>query len=301
MIPYVRQFDFSYGRCDQVSPLIQRVVCENPGPFTYTGTASFIVGRAEAGASVAVIDPGPVDDAHLGALIAALEGRTVSHILVTHRHMDHAPLAHPLAQVLGRPPIFATASDQRPTHVSGALDEDQDQDFTPDQTLNDGDILKGDGWTLEAMLTPGHSSDHVAFVLKEENALFSGDHVMGWSTTIVAPPDGDMSDYMASLDRVIARDFTTLWPTHGPQITQVAPFLAAYRQHRLGREAQVLAALSERPTTIQDMVPSLYAAVDPSLWPAASLSALAHLIKLVKEGRVAASSQPDLSATYWLS
>lgn len=301
MIPYVREFDFEYGRCHPVSPLIQRVICANPSPFTYTGTATFIVGRAEAGARVAVIDPGPLDDDHLEALVEALAGRTVSHILVTHRHRDHAPLSRPLAARIGYPPILATASDRAPTYVSGALDEDEDQDFTPDQVLTDGQIIKGDGWTLEAILTPGHSSDHVAFALREENALFSGDHVMGWSTTIVAPPDGDMADYMASLERIMALDFETLWPTHGPPITEVKPFLCAYRQHRLEREAQVLDALATGPTTIADMVPNLYAAVDPKLWPAASLSVLSHLIKLVKEERVISSTTPDLTATYSLA
>ena len=301
MIPYVRQFDFDYGRCDQVSPLIQRVICANPGPFTFTGTATFIVGRAEAGSKVAVIDPGPVDDAHLEALIAALDGRTVSHILVTHRHRDHAPLSGPLAERLGHPPIYATASSRTPTYVSGALDEDEDQDFAPDQVLSDGQIIKGDGWTIEAILTPGHSSDHVVFELRQEAALFSGDHVMGWSTTIVAPPDGDMADYMASLEKLMDRNIQTLWPTHGPPVTEVAPFLQAYRQHRLEREANVVDALKAGPRTIHDMVPQLYATVDSKLWPAASLSVLAHLIKLVKEGRVMIDGEPDLGPTSPLS
>jgi glyoxylase-like metal-dependent hydrolase (beta-lactamase superfamily II) len=298
MIPYVSQFDFDYGRCDQVSPLIQRIICANPGPFTYTGTATFIVGRPEAGSKVAVIDPGPVDDAHLQALIEALDGRTVSHILVTHRHRDHAPLSRPLAERIGNPPIYATASTRLPTYVSGPLDEDVDHDFTPSHALSDGQIITGDGWTLEAILTPGHSSDHVVFELREESALFSGDHVMGWSTTIIAPPDGDMADYMASLDKLMARDLQTLWPTHGPPVTEVAPFLLAYRQHRLEREANVLEALNDGPLTIHDMVPHLYAAIDPKLWPAASLSVLAHLIKLVKEGRVIADGEPGLGTTY---
>lgn len=298
MIPYVRQFDFAYGRCDQVSPLIQRVICNNPGPFTYTGTATFIIGGSEPGSEVAIIDPGPSDLEHLDAIISATSGRVIKYILVTHRHLDHAPLSRALAERTGRPPILATASTRVPTHASRALDEDEDHDFIPDQFVTDGQIIKGDGWTLEAILTPGHSSDHVAFGLIEENALFSGDHVMGWSTTIVAPPDGDMADYMASLEKIMTRDFQTLWPTHGPPVTAVAPFLVAYRQHRLDREAQILQALESGPRTIQDMVPQLYAAVDPKLWPAASLSVLAHLFKLVKEGRVIADGTPDLSATY---
>ncbi|MNU57499.1 Hydroxyacylglutathione hydrolase [compost metagenome] len=303
MIPYVRQFDFAYGRCDQVSPLIQRVIADNPGPFTFTGTGTYIVGRDMPGARVAVIDPGPEDEAHLHALLRAVKGRTVSHILVTHTHRDHAPLSRALAEAVGGAPILAAKPHGPTVHASdaidqAAMDEDDDADFKADIILSDGDRIEGDGWTLEAMATPGHASNHMAFVLREENALFSGDHVMGWSTTVVAPPDGDMTAYMASLERVLARGFSTLWPTHGPAITQVAPFLKAYRHHRLEREAQIMARLAAGDETIAEMVPALYAAVDPRLWPAASLSVLAHLIALVDRGLVAATPQPVLEARY---
>ncbi len=302
MIPYARQFAFEPGQVQTVSPLVQRLIAANPGPFTYTGTGTYVVGRPDPDASVAVIDPGPMDEAHLQALLAAIGPRQVSHILVTHRHRDHAPLTRPLAQALDAtgtaPLVLAMAATHRPNHVSAPLDEEEDPNFEPDQALSDGQIIGGDGWTLEALFTPGHTSDHVAFALREENALFSGDHIMGWSTSVVAPPDGDMTDYMASLDRVIERNFTTLWPTHGPPVTQVGPFLQAYRQHRLEREAQVLAQLDDGPATIADMVPVLYAAVDRRLWPAASLSLQAHLIKLVKEGRVSVDGEADLAATY---
>ena len=303
MIPYVRQFDFTYGRRDQVSPLIQRVIADNPWPFTFTGTGTYIVGRDMPGARVAVIDPGPEDEAHLHALLRAVKGRTVSHILVTHTHRDHAPLSRALAEAVGGAPILAAQPHGPTVHASdqmdqAAMDEDDDADFKADVILSDGDRIEGDGWTLEAMATPGHASNHMAFVLREENALFSGDHVMGWSTTVVAPPDGDMTAYMASLDRVLARGFSTLWPTHGPAITQVAPFLKAYRHHRLEREAQIMARLAAGDETITEMVPALYAAVDPRLWPAASLSVLAHLIALVDRGLVAATPQPVLEARY---
>lgn len=300
MIPYVRQFDFTYGQRDQVSPRIQRVIAENPGPFTFTGTGTYIVGSHEAG-GVAVIDPGPDDEAHLAALLKALDGRSVSHILVTHTHRDHAPLSRPLAKAVGGAPILAMRPPDNDTHASGALDEDEDADFSPDVFLTGGEIIQGDGWTLEAMATPGHASNHMAFVLQEENALFSGDHIMGWSTTVVAPPDGDMADYMESLDAVIARGFSTIWPTHGPPVTEVRPFLQAYRAHRLEREAQVMARLAMGDEQISDMVPLLYAAVDQRLWPAASLSVLAHLIKLQKDGRVQASPQADLNARWRLT
>jgi len=303
VIPYVRQFDFTYGHRDQVSPLIQRVIADNPGTFTFTGTGTYIVGRDMPGASVAVIDPGPEDEAHLHALLRAVKGRTVSHILVTHTHRDHAPLSRALAEAVGGAPILAAAPHGPTLHASdqmdqASMDEDDDADFKADVILSDGDRIGGDGWTIEAMATPGHASNHMAFILREENALFSGDHVMGWSTTVVAPPDGDMTAYMASLDRVLARGFSTIWPTHGPAITQVAPFLKAYRHHRLEREAQIMARLAAGDETIAQMVPTLYAAVDQRLWPAASLSVLAHLIALVDRGVVAASPQPVLEARY---
>lgn len=298
MIPFVREFDFQYGRADKVSPLIRRVIANNPGPFTFTGTGTYIIGRPEPGAGVAVIDPGPFDDAHLAALLKAVEGQTVSHVLVTHTHRDHAPLARPFAEAVGGATILAARPPQRTIHAWGGLDEDEDETFAPDVVLAGGERLEGDGWTIEAMATPGHASNHIAFVLTDENALFSGDHVMGWSTTVVAPPDGDMTDYMASLDAVIARGFSTLWPTHGAPVTEPAPFLAAYRAHRLNREAQVLARLKAGDRTIAEMVPVLYAAVDNRLWPAASLSVWAHLKALVRAGLVVADPEPTPQALY---
>ena len=297
MIPFVRAFDFEYGRRDQLSPLIQRVICENPGPFTFTGTGTYIVGRQEDDAGVAVIDPGPTDEAHLQSLLNAVEGRTVSHVLVTHTHRDHSPLARPFADRVGAP-IMAMRPPLRETHASGALDEEEDEVFAPDMILTGGERVEGEGWTMTAMATPGHASNHMAFTLEEENALFCGDHVMGWSTTVVAPPDGNMADYMRSLDAVIAAGFSTLWPTHGAPVTEVAPFLAAYRAHRLDREAQILSRIQAGDRTIAEIVPVLYAAVDRRLWPAASLSMLAHLIKLVDEGRVSSDGPPGLGAAY---
>ena len=297
MIPFVQAPAFEYGRTDRVSPLILRVIANNPGPFTFTGTGTYIVGRDENGAGVAVIDPGPLDEAHLAALLAAVEGRTVSHVLVTHTHRDHAPLARPFADRVGAP-VLAAAPPARTVHVPASLDEEDDETFSPDIVLTGGERLAGDGWTIEALATPGHASNHMAFVLEPENALFSGDHIMGWSTTVVAPPDGDMTAYMASLDAVIARRFSTIWPTHGSPITEPGPFLAAYRAHRLGREAQILTRLAAGDRCIADMVPVLYAAVDRRLWPAASLSVWAHLIALVRQGRVVAEPEATPQAIY---
>lgn len=289
MIPFVRDFDFAYGRCDPVSPLIRRVVANNPGPFTYTGTGTYIVGRG----TVAVIDPGPALDDHLAALLAAVQGETVSHILVTHTHADHSPLARPFAQALGGVPILA-AQPPAPTGLAADTGEEGDDvAFQPDQNLTGGERIEGPGWTLEAVATPGHASNHMAFALREENALFPGDHIMGWSTTVVIPPDGDMDAYLDSLERVRQGGYATLWPTHGPPVTDVAPFLVAYRDHRLAREAQIVARLEAGDRTIAEMVPVLYAAVDRRLWPAASLSVLAHLIRLARHGIVAWTPSGD--------
>ena len=296
MIPFVRDFDPAYGDRIEVSPLVRRVVARNPGPFTFTGTGTYIVGRGE----VAVIDPGPDDPAHLEALLKAIAGERVSHVLVTHTHRDPAPLARPFARAVGAP-VLAAAPPVTDNHVSIAMDEGDDLDFRPDRILAEGDQVTGPGWTLETLATPGHASNHLCFALREEDALFSCDHVMGWSTTVVAPPDGDMGDYLASLRRLIARDFATLYPTHGAPVTDPGPFLNAYLAHRLEREAQILARLEAGDRTIAEMIPILYAAVDRRLWPAASLSVLAHLILLVRQGRVAAEPEATLQAVYRLA
>ncbi|KAK0331521.1 hypothetical protein LTR94_028591, partial [Friedmanniomyces endolithicus] len=210
MIPFVKAFDFAYGRRDKVSPLIERVVANNPCPFTFTGTGTYIVGAPDAGSDVAVIDPGPNDAEHLEALLEALSGRTVSTILLTHTHRDHAPLARPLAARTGAR-ILAARPPRLQTHASDSkavgLDEGDDPDLSPDVILTGGERIVGKGWTLRALFTPGHASNHMAFALEEENALFCGDHVMGWATTVVAPPDGSMRDYLASLDLVIDGEF----------------------------------------------------------------------------------------------
>lgn len=296
MIPFVRELAFEYGRCDQVSPLIRRVIARNPGPFTYTGTGVYIVGQGE----VAVIDPGPDLPEHLEALKAALAGETVTHVLVTHHHLDHSPLAHPLARLFGAKVHGLPAPAPRASD-SPALEEGADDRFRPDIELADGDVVSGPGWTLEAVTTPGHTSNHVCFALREENALFCGDHIMGRSTTVITPPDGDMGDYFASLAKVRARAFDTLWPTHGAPVREVGPFIDAYVAHRRAREAQILDALGAGLTTIKAMVPSLYAAVDPRLHPAAAHSVLAHMIQLTREGRVACEGPPGLDATYRLA
>ncbi len=296
MIPFVRDMTFEYGRPDVVSPLIRRVVANNPGPFTYLGTGTYIVGHGD----VAVIDPGPALDAHLDAILAATAGERISHILITHTHLDHSPLARPLQQRTGAV-IYGL---DEPLHQADEGDDqnglapDEAARFRPDVVIADGQTLSGPGWTIEAVFTPGHASNHVAYALAEENALFCGDHIMGWSTTVISPLDGDMSQYYASLDRVQAGRFGVLWPTHGPPITEVDPFVDAYRNHRLARERQILGELRHGHATIAEMIPRLYRGVDKRLHGAAARSVLAHLIHLVRTGQVHCEGPPKLSSYF---
>lgn len=296
MIPFVRDIRFEYGKVDQVSPLIRRVVADNPGPFTFTGTGTYIVGRGQ----VAVIDPGPDLDAHLAAILAAVEGETVSHIFITHNHLDHSPLAGPLAKATGAR-IYGCAIGGGEKDDGPQMEAGHDDDFTPDVSVCQGGVFNGQGWTIEAIPTPGHTSNHVCFALLEENALFSGDHIMGWSTTVISPPDGDMGAYYQSLDLIQARDFAVLWPTHGPPITEVGPFIDAYRAHRRDRERQIREQLAAGHTRIKDMVPAMYAAVDPRLHPAAARSVLAHLVNMVRDGEVRTDGAPALDSDYRLA
>ncbi len=283
MIPFVRDFEFAYGEPDQVSPLIRRVIARNPGPFTFTGTGTYIIGRGE----VAVIDPGPDLPEHLEAILNAVEGETVRAILVTHNHADHSPLARPLQDATGAV-TYGCPLAHVPAAVLVKVEDEHDLGFVADENLCGGGTVAGPGWTFDAIPTPGHTSNHICYGLREENALFSGDHIMGWSTTVIVPPDGEMGDYYASLDKVAALNFSTLWPTHGPPITQPAPFIAAYKAHRLEREQQILTLLARGMSTIGEMVPVMYAAVDKRLHPAAAQSVLAHMIHLVRTGAVAA-------------
>lgn len=293
-IPFVRHFDFEYGRCNQLSPLIRRVIADNPGPFTYTGTGVYIVGRDE----VAVIDPGPNTPAHSAALDTALEGLTVSHVLVTHHHMDHSPLAKPLAEKHGCQVYGYGLQPKPPTGGEVRMEAGDDLSFKPDVEIRCGDVIHGKDFTIEAIHTPGHTSNHMCYALREENTLFSGDHIMGWSTSVVSPPDGDMGDYLDSLERIKARHFDRIWPTHGPAIEYVDTFVQAYIDHRLSREAQILAQIKDGKTEIMDMVTAMYTDIDKRLYPAAAHSVLAHLIHLVKTERVSCDGVPGLKSEY---
>jgi glyoxylase-like metal-dependent hydrolase (beta-lactamase superfamily II) len=297
MIPYVRDMTFEYGKVDQVSPLIRRVICNNPGPFTFRGTGTYIIGKGDG---VAVIDPGPDQAEHLQAILDAVAHERVSHILITHHHLDHSPLARPLAAATGAV-IYGCAVKELPAEDGGVRTEAGYDSFTPDVSVCGGATITGHGWTMEAIPTPGHTSNHICYALAEEDACFSGDHIMGWSTTVVTPPDGDMAAYMASLDLIKSRGFKTLWPTHGPPITEPAPFIDGYIAHRHDRTRQILAELAAGETKIEAMVPRMYAAVDSRLYPAAARSVLAHMIELVRTGQVVTSGAPGPLSAYRLA
>jgi glyoxylase-like metal-dependent hydrolase (beta-lactamase superfamily II) len=274
-----------YGRVEHLSPLVRRVLAHNPSPFTFLGTGTYIVGQG----TVAIIDPGPADDAHLQAVADAVAGETVSHHLITHTHIDHSPGAIPLkarlgGEIAGCAPL--ALSDDGPRADAGF-----DPDYAPDRILADGDSVSGPGWTLSAVHTPGHTSNHLCFALEQEGALFTGDHVMGWSTTVVAPPDGDMAAYMASLQKLMDRPDARYYPTHGAPVEEPQRWVRHLMGHRRQREGQILAQLAGGPRAIPDMVAQMYASVDRRLWPAAGRSVLAHLIDLETRGRVLRSGE----------
>lgn len=296
-IQFDRNFDPQHGTAVAVSPLIQRIVCNNSGPFTFTGTGTYVVGKN----SVAVIDPGPDDDDHLDALLAALDGKTVSHIIITHTHMDHSPLAARLKQATGAKTYAYGPHGAGRISNSGdlQLDAGGDYDFSPDVTISDGDVISGDEWSLEAVFTPGHTSNHMAFALKEENALFSGDHVMAWSTSIIAPPDGYMADYFASLKKLMERDEEVYWPTHGGPKQDPKAFVRAFLTHRKMREAAIETRIKKGDRKISDIVKNIYSDVDPRLHPAAAMSTMAHIEHLIERERVKTDEELSLSGEFW--
>jgi glyoxylase-like metal-dependent hydrolase (beta-lactamase superfamily II) len=307
--------DVPYGDVVQVSPLIRRVIAENPSKYTYRGTGTYIVGNGD----VAVIDPGPILDSHRQALERALVGSRVVAIVITHCHSDHSPLAKWLHETTGAPtygvgPHAASAPgddddddelvDDSPT--AGApveIREDLDRDFVPTRIVRDGDVIIDTGeFTLVAVATPGHTSNHMCVSLPQERALFSGDHVMGWSTTVISPPDGDMRSYIDSLKKLQLRDDAVIWPTHGGPITDPQTFLAQYLAHRLEREEQIVGCLRDGMSTIAEIVAQLYKEVPETLHKAAGRSVLSHLIKLIEDGRVVADgSKPRRKEVFALA
>lgn len=283
-LKFDRDFAPPYGTAEQLSPLITRVMCRNPGVFTFTGTASYIIGTKE----LAVIDPGPAERQHLAALLEAIGGRPVTHIFITHTHKDHSPLAAELkaltgAKTAGFGPHGAGARDRQP---AGALDMGSDLHFVPDIRLCDGDVVASGAWRIGAVSTPGHTANHMAYALIEEKALFPGDHVMAWSTSVVSPSDGHMGDYLNSLEKLLEREDEIYWPTHGPPRAQPQGLVRALIAHRRMREGAILARLKEGAASLAQITAAIYAGLDPGLRAAAAQTALAHLQHLAERGRV---------------
>ena len=285
----------------RLSPLLRRVIADNRSPFTFTGTCSYIVGEGK----VAIVDPGPADHpAHLAALLDAVRGESVSHIVVTHTHRDHSPAARALKAATGAPIVGCgphRPARERSMAVQGGLDSGGDRDHHPDLVMQEGDIVTGPGWTLSAIATPGHTANHLAFALPQENALLSGDHVMAWSTTIVAPPDGAMSDYMASLHKLARRSEPLYLSGHGMPIKEAPRFVQHLIRHRQAREASILHRLRKGAADIPTIVKAVYIGLDPRLVGAAGLSVLAHMEDLVARGVVATDGPPSIAGTYRLA
>jgi glyoxylase-like metal-dependent hydrolase (beta-lactamase superfamily II) len=308
-IPFVREVAVPYGRPEAFSPIVRRVMANNPGKFTYHGTGTYLIGRGE----VAAIDPGPADPLHVEALLAALSpGEHITHIVITHTHSDHSGASTMLAGrtgavTYGQGPHGQVAPDdpddvvrfddpeadgdplarsRPPRRPVVGLIEGPDTSFQPDEVLGQGDCVAGDGWTLRAHHTPGHTSNHLCFELLEDRTLFTGDHVMGWSTSVITPPDGTLAAYLTSLRQVAEIDVDRLRPTHGPAVDDHRAFIGALVAHRLRRSAQILEALESGPATIAELVPKIYCDVSKALWRPAAASMEAHLRQLVDDGAV---------------
>ena len=298
-IPFNKKLDLAPDTVDEPVPGVRRVMANNPGPFTFKGTLSYIVGRGK----VAIVDPGPDDAAHIGALLDAVRGETVTHIFVTHTHRDHSP-AVPAVKAATGATVYAEGPHRaaRPLHIGehNPLDSSGDRDFHPDVQLKDGEVVEGDGWAIEAVTTPGHTANHMSFALKDRGILFAGDHVMGWATSIVAPPDGAMSDYMASLDKLARRGEDLYFSGHGPAIPDAKRFVNYYILHRKAREASILHRLGKGAADIPSIVRAIYIGIDPRLTGAAGLSVLAHMEDLVTRGLVETDGAPAIDGIYRL-
>ena len=293
-IPFRYEYDLEYGTLQQVAPQIRRITARNPSAFTFHGTGTYIVGQGK----VAVIDPGPDSEEHIAALIRGLGDEEVTHILITHTHMDHSPGTRLLQQHTGARSYGYGPHGAGKISAGVPIEEGGDMAFVPDVEVRSGDIIEGEDWHLECVYTPGHTSNHMCFQLLEEKALFTGDHVMGWSTSVIGPPDGDMTQYMDSLALLLDRDDRVYWPTHGTCIPEPKPYVRAFIEHRLQRERQILECLGKGLNRIEAMVPVMYRDTDKALYPAAASSVFAAMMRLLDQDRVL--GERDLRAEFRL-
>lgn len=284
-------FEPDYGVRETAAPDVERIVCNNPSPFTFRGTGTFILRGGAGSKKAAVIDPGPVNEDHLAALLGALDGADITHVLVTHTHKDHSPLAAALKDATGARVVgCATWAPADPEGQARGLDASSDADYAPDSVMEDGDTIEVGSHTLTAVATPGHTANHLAFAM-DGGILFPGDHVMGWSTTVVAPPDGHMRSYMQSLEKLGTRDETLYLPAHGAAIDQPHRYVRGLLTHRRQRETQIIKRLEAGDTRVGDMVSRLYPELDERLLFAAGLSVSAHMEDLIERGVVTSGAE----------
>jgi glyoxylase-like metal-dependent hydrolase (beta-lactamase superfamily II) len=296
-IPFRRELEFEYGTVDQVGEGIRRVIAENPSPFTLYGTGTYILGTG----NVAVIDPGPADPQHIQSILDATRGETISHVLVTHTHTDHSPGCALLRKKAPAPTYAYGPHGAGKLEEGVPVEEGGDMEFEPDELVRHGDVIQGGDWSVECVYTPGHTSNHMCYQLREQKALFTGDHVMGWSTSIISPPDGDMAAYMNSLGLLLERNDDAYWPTHGPRIDDPKALVRAFIEHRREREAQILECVGDGVRHIREMVPIMYTSTPEFMYPAAARSVLAAVEYLVKKGDLRSEGAISLDGAYSLS
>ncbi len=298
-LPFNHEINFEYGVAKKVAPLVRRIVANNPGPFTFKGTNTYIIGQGE----VAIVDPGPNDENHRKALFQALGEERITHILLTHTHRDHSDGLSSLKEITGAMTLgYGPSGAMRGTANQSPSNNDfVDATFKPDQILRDRDLIEGSGWTIEAIHTPGHAPDHLCFVVGQDGIMLSGDHVMAWNTSVIAPPEGNMRDYMSSLERLLDRKEALYFPGHGGRIIQPQRLVKAYLVHRTWREAAILACVKDGNCTIPQIAETVYRGSDHELTAATCLSVLAHLEYLNERGLVHCEGTPLLDSEFFVS
>lgn len=296
-IPFDKTFEFEYGVLERVAPRVRRIVARNPSPFTWHGTGTYVLGEGR----VAVVDPGPDLAEHVDALLAALERETITHLLVTHTHRDHSPACRAIRAATGAPSYGFGPHGSGRIEAGVQVEEGADYDFVPDVPVCHGDVIRGHGWSVECVHTPGHTSNHVCYQLREERALFCGDHVMGWSTTIISPPDGEIGTYLDSLTLLLAREDHCYWPTHGPRVDEPKRLVRALVDHRLERVEEVRACLARGIHEIPDMVTRMYADIPVLMHRAAGRSVLATLVFMMARGEVVCEGEPGIASRFALA